>query len=223
MENFRSELFLLKLDRTREQRIAATWQVMAHELLNKKTFNIFRYLGFRQCWRYLRLCYYIELAVSMPEDFDFDPSNFERETFRQSDEVIRATTCLVSESGAGLPFCGIDHAHAFSKAYDQSGTYRLGQTSSKIKYCSHCVMCGAIIRRPLECMIHSGEDSDECPDVDVYGTLFSGDLIRHWQNLTKNLPYAEDIQAMNLLADANPELTAYEIVIVHWNLINPNP
>ena len=72
-------------------------------------------------------------------------------------------------------------------------------------------------------MIHSGEDSDECPDVDVYGTLFSGDLIRHWQNLTKNLPYAEDIQAMNLLADANPELTAYEIVIVHWNLINPNP
>jgi len=37
------------------------------------------------------------------------------------------------------------------------------------------------------------------------------------------MPYDEDLYAMHLLADANPELTPYEIVVVHWNLINPKP
>lgn len=68
-------------------------------------------------------------------------------------------------------------------------------------------------------MIHGGTEA--CPDIDIYGTMFSGALIRQWQRLTNNVPYDEDILAMNLLADSNPELTAYEIAIVHWNLINP--
>ena len=83
-------------------------------------------------------------------------------------------------------------------------------------------MCGSIIRCPIPgtCMIHSEEP---CPDIDIYGTVFSGELVRHWKNLTKELPYDEDLLAMNLLADENRELTSKEIVIVHWNLINPNP
>lgn len=162
----------------------------------------------------------------MPDDdFEYEPKNFEKEIYKQTQE-IRATTCLVSASGAGLPFCTIDHAHAYAKRFDQGlGSYRLGQTSSKVKYCSHCVMCGSIIRRPLQgtCMIHGGAEPEPCPDVDVFGTLFSGDLIRHWQKLTKQLPYAEDILAMNLLADSNPELSSFELAVLHWNLINPSP
>ena len=181
MDDLWSELDALKRDRTREQRIAATWQVTAHHLLNKKTFGVLFHLGPRVCWRYLRLNYYVELAAAGMNDedsFEYEPQLFEDHAFAETIDQTRPTTCLVSKSGAALPFCSIEHMHSFTKSLTEGlHSYRLGQTSSKIKYCSHCCMCGSIIRRPAPglCMIHE----KQCPAVDVHSTLFSGDLIQN--------------------------------------------
>lgn len=221
MDNFRSELKSLKQDRTREQRIAATWQVMAHELLNKKTFKILRYLGPQACFKYLRLCYYVELAVAGEFSADDFP-DLENVINKETAPIggILQTICLINERGSGLPFCKLDCLRTYTQGRPFSGV--LGKTSTKVPWCSFCYVCGEAIRVPPQgkCTMHPEGD---CPSVDLTGTWYSAALIKSWYKLTKEMPYDEDLYAMHLLQDSNPELTVYEIVILHWNLINPNP
>lgn len=128
------------------------------------------------------ICYQAELSVMPTEFTEFESSD---PRFGRKHPEIRSTTCLVSASGGALPFCSLEHMHAFTEQFENGlGPHRIGQTSPKVKYCSHCVICGAIIRRPAPgtCMIHGGAEPEPCPDADVYGTLFSRDLIRHWAN-----------------------------------------
>ena len=66
---------------------------------------------------------------------------------------------------------------------------------------------------------HSGEP---CPEVDIFQTVFTGQLIQSFTKFAKDIPSDEDVIEMDRLAEENPELTAYEIAIVYWNLINPN-
>lgn len=133
---------------------------------------------------------------------------------------VLQTICLINESGSGLPFCHIGCLHVYTQGQPFSGV--LGKTSTKVPFCSFCYVCGKAIRVPPQgtCKLHPEGD---CPSIDLTGTWYSADLIKAWHKLTKEMPYDEDLYAMHLLADSNPELTVYEIVVVHWNLINPNP
>ena len=132
------------------------------------------------------------------------------------------TTCILTESGASMPICTMEHFYAFTKSQPKffERPWKVSQTSPAIEWCSHCVMCGKIIRTPTRCMLlHSGEP---CPEVDIFGTVFTGQLIQSFTKFAKDIPSDDDITAMDRLAEENPELTAYEIAIVYWNLINPN-
>ena len=205
------------------------WQVTAHWLLNKKTLNVLFQLGVRDCWRYLRLQYYVELF-----DVGFDPEEnpVNKYDSMQYDSMHPAlfvhyktplaTTCILTESGASMPICTMEHFYAFTKSQPKffERPWKVSQTSSKIEWCSHCVMCGKIIRVPETCMLHhSGEP---CPEVDIFQTVFTGQLIQSFTKFAKDIPSDEDVTEMDRLAEENPELTAYEIAIVYWNLINPN-
>ena len=81
-------------------------------------------------------------------------------------------------------------------------------------------MCGKIIRQPDTCMLH--HSGLQCPEVDIFQTVFTGQLIQSFTKFAKDIPSDDDILAMDRLAEENPELTAYEIAIVYWNLIIPN-
>ena len=206
------------------------WQVTAHWILNKKTFNVLVELGPRLCWRYLRLQYYVEL-------FDVGQFNPEENPVNKYDSMQYdsmhpalfvhyktplATTCILTESGASMPICTMEHFYAFTKSQPKffERPWKVSQTSPTIEWCSHCVMCGKIIRHPTRCMLHSSDEP--CPEVDIFGTVFTGQLIQSFTKFAKDIPSDDDITAMDRLAEENPELTAYEIAIVHWNLINPN-
>lgn len=133
------------------------------------------------------------------------------------------TTCILTESGASMPICTMEHFYAFTKSQPKffERPWKVSQTSSKIEWCSHCVMCGKIIRVPDTCMLHHSGDPG-CPEIDIFQTVFTGQLIQSFTKFAKDIPSDDDILAMDLLAEENPELTAYEIAIVHWNLTNPN-
>ena len=132
------------------------------------------------------------------------------------------TTCILTESGASMPICTMEHFYAFTKSQPKffERPWKVSQTSSKIEWCSHCVMCGKIIRVPETCMLHHSGQS--CPEVDIFQTVFTGQLIQSFTKFAKDIPSDEDVIEMDRLAEENPELTAYEIAIVYWNLINPN-
>ena len=129
-----------------------------------------------------------------------------------------ATTCILTESGASMPICTMEHFYAFTKSQPKffERPWKVSQTSPSIEWCSHCVMCGKIIRTPTRCMLHhSGEP---CPEVDIFGTVFTGQLIQSFTKFAKDIPSDDDIVAMDELAEDNPELTAYEIASVYLGI-----
>ena len=197
------------------------WQVTANWILNKKTFNVLFELGPRLCWRYLRLQCHVEL---------FDVGQFEPEEnpVNKYDSMHPAlfvhyktpltTTCILTESGASMPICTMEHFYAFTKSQPKffERPWKVSQTSPSIEWCSHCVMCGKIIRTPTRCMLHhSGEP---CPEVDIFGTVFTGQLIQSFTKFAKDIPSDDDIVAMDELAEDNPQLTAYEIASVYLGI-----
>ena len=163
------------------------------------------------------------MAISVASNYSADDfPELNNVVYRETGPIggVLQTICLINESGSGLPFCHIGCLHVYTQGKRFSGV--LGKTDTKVPYCSHCYLCGNSIRVPPKgtCKLHPEGD---CPSVDLQGTFYSSVLIQSWFKLTKSLPYDEDISAMHLLADANPELTPYEIVVLHWNLINPKP
>ena len=201
------------------------WQVTAHWLLNKKTSNVLFQLGVRDCWRYLRLQYFVELfevGQFEPEENPVNKYDSMHEALFIHYKTPLTTTCILTESGASMPICTMEHFYAFTKSQPKffERPWKVSQTSQTIEWCSHCVMCGKIIRHPTRCMLH--HSGDPCPEVDIFQTVFTGQLIQSWTKFAKDIPSDDDITAMDSLAEQNPELTAYEIAIVHWNLTNPN-
>jgi hypothetical protein len=201
------------------------WQVNAHWLLNKKTSNVLFQLGVRDCWRYLRLQYFVELfevGQFEPEENPVNKYDSMHEALFIHYKTPLTTTCILTESGASMPICTMEHFYAFTKSQPKffERPWKVSQTSQTIEWCSHCVMCGKIIRHPTRCMLH--HSGDPCPEVDIFQTVFTGQLIQSWTKFAKDIPSDDDITAMDSLAEQNPELTAYEIAIVHWNLTNPN-
>ena len=197
----------------------------AHWLLNKKTSNVLFQLGVRDCWRYLRLQYFVELfevGQFEPEENPVNKYDSMHEALFIHYKTPLTTTCILTESGASMPICTMEHFYAFTKSQPKffERPWKVSQTSQTIEWCSHCVMCGKIIRHPTRCMLH--HSGDPCPEVDIFQTVFTGQLIQSWTKFAKDIPSDDDITAMDSLAEQNPELTAYEIAIVHWNLTNPN-
>lgn len=99
-------------------------------------------------------------------DPEFEPGLRNRESMEQEQddtgEVIEtAVTCLVLSSGAGMPFCTIEHLASYAQIDGRRlGPFRIGQSKARAAYCSHCYWCGTIIRRPERCVIHADQ---ACP------------------------------------------------------------
>lgn len=224
---FRSDLSAVKRDRTRRERLRCLWQVTSQDMLNKRSMKVLCSLGVIPWFVYLQTCLYIRLAivrgVDVPADHTSDKNPAAQPPAVRQQPLIRPTTCLVPPSegggGGGIALCSIECFHRYAQGLPNGlSGFQVGQTPGELRYCSHCYVCGSIIRRPAECMVHGEEP---CPTVDIYGTWFTQALVRCWMKVSGgSLPDDLDIQCMHLLADDQPELTAAEIVALHWNLIN---
>lgn len=125
-----------------------------------------------------------------------------------TDDRAKPTVCVVLPSGAGLPFCSIEHLGAWSGELGQRFDVAIGQTSASLNYCSHCHWCGRRIRRPAGCVLHDGD----CPGRLWLVTVRASKVIAAFVRLLGRQPTDDDIAVLAEVADRRLHLDADEVV-----------
>jgi hypothetical protein len=127
--------------------------------------------------------------------------------------MLRATTCLVMPNGSGYPFCTIEHLAAFCLANTRKkqSDWRIGQSTAKAPYCSHCAWCGRIIRTPNRCVVHQ---DDPCPKFLFAATRSAVLIVQDFVALYNRPPYDSEMAQLENVYLKNPHLTPFEIVRV---------
>jgi hypothetical protein len=134
----------------------------------------------------------------------------DQEKDESEDDVIETdVTCIVLDNGAGIPLCSIEHLSHFAVSVKKLGPVRIGQTKAQAAYCTHCYWCGAIIRRPKECVVHTDE---RCPGWIWVRTEFAREVYYEFHRIYQRPPTEDEIRMIRFNARAKPELTTRELV-----------
>lgn len=122
--------------------------------------------------------------------------------------VPRETVCAILRSGAGLPFCNLDHLNAWSHSLGMRTQISISSTGAGTPYCSHCHWCGRLIRMPDACLFH--EDGN-CPANRWLCTRRATEIVSSWTD-SIGPPDDDELAILERVACEHPDWPRDEVV-----------